>query len=247
MGLFDYFSKEAATERKRERCRKKLTNMYYQKADRLASAEGAYELAREGDIESIRVLLARFEHLCPSHTIDREEKEYVVELLVSLEDPAVEQIVDYCRKTAKGIYWPIQVLEELWPHEKVSDFLAEILEATDTDYWRDPEKKVGLVQLAGEHESERVGLALLPFVEDHSEEVRFTAVDNILNRNIEGTHGKLLPRLAGEEESLRIVNRIANGFADKGWSVGDRADEVKPRLPAALEITPKNHLRRRPG
>ena len=117
MGLFDYFSKEAATERKRERCRKKLTNMYYQKADRLASAEGAYELAREGDIESIRVLLARFEHLCPSHTIDREEKEYVVELLVSLEDPAVEQIVDYCRKTAKGIYWPIQVLEELWPHD----------------------------------------------------------------------------------------------------------------------------------
>ena len=35
MGLADYFSKEAKVQRTRAGCLKKLTNMYYQSADRL--------------------------------------------------------------------------------------------------------------------------------------------------------------------------------------------------------------------
>lgn len=235
MGLLDYFSKDAGAARKRERALKKLTNMYYQQADRLASADSAFELAEAGDVEAVRVLLARFEHLCPSHTIDREEKDYVVGLLVSLGDKAVEPVTEYCRRTSKAIYWPLKVLEKLWSGEMLADFVAEILESTDTDYWRDPEKKVGLMQSAGAHRSERVTQALLPFVEDHHEDVRFGAVDAILGRGYDASE-QLLPRLAGDEPSLRVRQRIATAFARNAWPLGDRIEDVVANLPEGFTV-----------
>lgn len=235
MGLFDYFSKDAGDARKRERALKKLTNMYYQQADRMASADSAFELAEQGDTEAVKVLLARFEHLCPSHTVDREEKEYVVNLLVALGDKGVETISDYCRKTTKAVFWPLKVLEKLWPADMLADFISEVLENTDTDYWRDPEKKIGLMQIAAPHHGERLSKALLPFVEDHAEEVRFGAVDALMGREFDAREA-LLERLAGGEESLRVKQRLAKGFADKGWDLGDRTDAVIAALPPGFEV-----------
>ncbi|MCB9508060.1 MAG: hypothetical protein H6698_04945 [Myxococcales bacterium] len=235
MGLLDYFKKDAADDRKRERARAKLTNMYYQQADRMAAAESAYELAKAGDPVAVEVLLARFEHLCPSQTVDREEKEHVVNLLVSLGDRGVPVIVDYCTKLRKPVYWPFRVLERLWPAEKVESLLAEILEGTDNEYWRDPEKKIGLMQMAIEVSTERVTAALVPFVEDQLEEVRFRAVDALVQRRAD-IAAALLPRLAADEESGRIVALIAKRFADAGWGLGDAASAVSARLPRGFAV-----------
>ena len=71
MGLFDYFSKDAADARKREACRKKLTNMYYQSNDRLAAAETAADMARQGDEQALQILFARFENKAQNQTIDQ--------------------------------------------------------------------------------------------------------------------------------------------------------------------------------
>lgn len=235
MGLFDYFSKDSANARKRAGALKKLTNMYYQQADRMASADVAFELAEGGDVEAIRVLLARFEHLCPSTTVDGEEKEYVVNLLVALGDKGIETVTEYCRTTSKPIYWALRVLEKLWPREMLGDFVAEVLEATDNDYWRDPEKKVGLMQAAAGFPSERISRALLPFVEDHTEEVRYGAVDALLARDFDA-RDVLLARLAGGEESLRVLQRLARGFVDKGWDLGDATDAVVGHLPVGWVV-----------
>lgn len=235
MGLLDYFKKDAADDRKRERARAKLTNMYYQQADRMAAAESAYELAKAGDTVAVEVLLARFEHLCPSQTVDREEKEHVVNLLVSLSDRAVPVIVDYCTKLRKPVYWPFRVLERLWPAEKVESLLAEILEGTDNEYWRDPEKKIGLMQMAVEVPTERVTAALVPFVEDQLEEVRFRAVDALVQRRADVAPA-LLPRLAGDEESGRIVALIAKRFAEAGWELGESVAAASARLPRGFGV-----------
>jgi hypothetical protein len=235
MGLFDYFSKESANARKREGALKKLTNMYYQQADRMASADVAYTLAAEGDDDAIRVLLTRFEHVCPSHTVDGEEKEYVVNLLVSLGEKCVEPVTQYCHRTSKPIYWPLKALEKLWSRDTLAEFLAELLEATDNDYARDPEKKIGLVQFAGQYDHDRVSRALVPFVDDHAEEVRYCAVDALLGRDFDAREA-LAERLAGAEESLRVRQRLARGFVDKAWPLGDHAEAIAGNLPSGYAV-----------
>lgn len=236
MGLFDYFSKDAASERRRAAARKKLTNMYYQQADRMAAADSVFGLAEEGDTEAVKVLLQRFEHLCPSTTVDREEKDYVVSLLVGLGDKGVETIVDYCKKTTKPIYWPLKVLEQLWDDTLYDDFVAELLEATDNGYWRDPEKKIGLVQIAAHCDTDRVAAALVPFLEDHTEEVRLGAVDSLMAKD-ETPSDPLLDRLASGEESLRVRKRLAEGIAAAGWTLGDRKEAVAANLPPGFTVS----------
>lgn len=236
MGLFDYFSKDTTLARRKDKAKKKITNMYYQQADRLATADALFELAESGDVDGVKILLARFEYLCPSTTIDREEKDYVVKHLVALGDNAVPTIEEYCRSRNKPIYWPLQALTQLWPREKVSEFIGEILEGMDNDYWRDPEKKVGLMDIAAAHDTERISKALVPFVQDHHEDIRYAASSTLLDRDID-LADVFAERLAGGEESLRVQILIAQGFAAKGWSLGEHATAVAATPPQGFKVS----------
>ncbi|TVQ95857.1 MAG: HEAT repeat domain-containing protein [Deltaproteobacteria bacterium] len=230
MGLFDYFSAEASGARKRKACLKKLSNMYYQKADRLAAAEMAADLAARGDREAIGVLLHRFEHLAPSTTNDREEKKFVHDLLVSLGEPAAEVTREFIRTTDNPVYWPLRVIRNLSGKDAYLDFLADLLRSMDTEYVRDPEKKRNLMMIADDHPHPDIHQALLPFVADEDETVRFNAIQTLANAQradgVDGLRESLQPRLAGEEESLRVARRIAEIFAEQGWTIDEDAREA---------------------
>jgi hypothetical protein len=250
MGLFDLFSKGDPAEKKRSAALKKLTNMYYQKIDRMVAAETCAEMAREGDAEAVLVMLRRFEHLAPNTTNDREEKEHVVNLLVDLGDVAAPHVQEYVRRTDKPVYWPMLVLDHVLDGDDMEAFHASLLEQTDNDYHRDPERKLGLVQSAGTRASLRMQSALLPFVEDHHEDVRNAAVDALVRVTIALTDGveghdeitetalaALLPRLAGDEESLRVRGRICDEYAKRGWSLQGRAADVQRAVPNGYRVT----------
>ena len=244
MGIFDYFSAEQRIARKRAGCLKKLTNMYYQKGDRLYAADIAAELAAAGDKESVLVLLARFEHISPSSTIDQEEKRYVHDLLVGLGEPVVETIQTYVRKSQKGVYWPLRVIGSLLSKDAFIAFLADVIENTDTDYWRSPDKKVGLMRMAADLPDPRLALASLPFVADADESVRFQAVEALLAQaELPELASHLTERLAGAEESLRIRLRIAAGFAERGWVVPEEMVEaVRGHLPEGHHLTKERRV-----
>ena len=235
MALLDYFSKAATLARRKDKAKKKITNMYYQQADRLATADHLFELAETGDVDGIHILLARFEHLCPSSTVDREEKDYVVKLLVALGEPVVEPIQDYCLKRTKPVYWPLLVLQGLWPRAMLSEFIAEILESLDNDYWRDPEKKVGLMDIAAAHDTERVTKAMIQFVEDHHENIRYAASAALLERDLDLSE-LMARRIDGEEESLRVRVLLAKGFSAKKWNLGDRKKSVAENPPQGFKV-----------
>ncbi len=237
MGLFDYFSSDARIERRRAACLKKLTNMYYQKNDRLAAAHAAAEMAAEGDTASIEVLLRRFEHLAPSTTIDREEKEYVHDLLVGLGDRAIEPVKSYVRSTGSPVYWALQVLDGLIGPEALGRFIVELLEQMDNDYWREPEKKIGIVQIAGEYPAPGMTAALESFLDDHAEQVRFNAVDSLVRCAGDDARSLLVKRLVDpDEDSIRLRKRIAEALAEHSWELGDDADAVAERLPDGWKI-----------
>ena len=245
MGLFDYFSKEASTQRKLDRCTKRLTNMYYQSADRMGAAQEAAELAQAGEVEGIAALLSRFEHLNQSSTTDREEKEYILQLLVGLGETAVEPVTSYIRRTDKAVYWPLRFLQTHWDRERYVEFVAELLESFKPDYIRDPSKKLGIVQLAAELHTPRIAAAIRPLVGDHDETVRFHAIDAMIRFEDEQLETLLVERfLDDEEDSGRILRQIAEQMARHGWSVAGRMDAVQAKLPGGFLLLKEGVVRK---
>lgn len=237
MGLFDYFSKDAAAKRRKENCEKKLSNMYYQKTDRMAAAEIAADIVRQGDEDAIRILLVRFDHSAQNTTIDQEEKNYVVDLLVSLGERVAEPIAKHIRTSTKPVYWSIRVLEELWSKDKVGEFLADVLQETDNGYWREPAKKIGLIQIAEGYTNERLGETLVPFLDDHTEEIRFKTIDCMLRNDYPAATAALVERMAsGDEESNRVKARLAEGLSQKAWDLGEHKSAVEENLPAGFRV-----------
>jgi HEAT repeat protein len=245
MGLFSWFSKDASLQRRKEGAQKKLTNMYYQPMDRRAAASDMARLAAEGDDDAILILLRRFEHIAPNHFIDQEEKELVHDLLIELGPRAVASVRTYVRKTSQPVYWPLRVLAKLEGLETSRAFLAELLEQMDNGYWRDPQKKTNIVQTAAEHNDDAIAVALIPFVEDHHEDVRYAALDALLKYGRHEAQEALLARLAEGEESQRLIARLASGFAELDWSVAARSEQVGRRLPREFLLGPEGRVVRR--
>jgi hypothetical protein len=62
--------------------------------------------------------------------------------------------------------------------------------------------------------------ALIPFLEDDDEGIRFTTVEALFKQKNDSAREPLLKLMTNaEEESLRIKHRIAEGFVDVGWVV----------------------------
>lgn len=237
MGLFRYFSKEASNERKRANAAKRLANMYYQSVERMGAAQEMAELVREGDNEALLILLSRFEHMNQSSTVDREEKEHVVELLKGIGQQAVEGTKNYVRSTTEAIYWPMRFLQSALDKDAYQAFLAEMLASTEAGYARDPKKKLGLVQLAGDHANENAKREVVKFLNDHDEGVRFHSIDVVLRLDAPGAREALSARWASpEEESGRIWNQIAESFIQRGWAFEGDVEAIRGRLPYGVTV-----------
>jgi len=131
-------------------------------------------------------------------------------------------------RQAESIAWGLRLLGEVANDEEAWPLLARLCEANDNNYTRDPSKKNQLVHHLGEQKDARAGVALLPYLEDVDEGVRFTAVEGLLRHKQEAARAPLLTLLANEkEESRRIKRRIAEGLAELGWDVRGAASIEK--------------------
>jgi hypothetical protein len=194
-------------------------------------------LAADGDQEAVLILLRRFEHIAPNHFVDQDEKELVHNLLVELGELAVPTIRSHIRKTGQPVYWALRALTEIEGPARVRTFLAELLRVTDNGYWRDPQKKHNLVQAAVEVEDDAICEALIPFLEDHHEDIRYVALDALLRFKRIEAREPLLARLAGEEESQRLQQRLLHGFVELGWPVTELTDALQKRLPRGYKVS----------
>jgi hypothetical protein len=80
------------------------------------------------------------------------------------------------------------------------------------------------------------------------EGVRYAVVETLLRQADEAAaRGSLVDHFVDDkEDSLRIRIRIAEGFAELGWNVGDRRVEVEKRLPDAFQIDPRSERAKDP-
>lgn len=229
MGFLDFFG---GGKGRLHRHVQRAKNKDAQSVDRFASLE---VLRDDGSPEAIEGLFGRFTIRYDKSIEDEQEKQWVFDELVKMGDKVLGPLQKHLR-AADSIAFGLKILHEVATPDQAWPILADVCERNDNTYTRDPSKKIQLVNYLGEQPDLRCGKALLPYLEDMDETVRFTAVEGLLrHKDAETAREPLLNRLTNEkEESRRIKVRILEGFADLGWDVKGFSGTVEKMLPDLL-------------
>lgn len=235
MGFFDFFKGKGgasgdAQEKTLLRHAERVLDKRAMSPDRFASIE---YLCRLGTEEAWRALLPRYNFTVDPTITDREEKAYILEAISKGGEAAVAPVKEYLLK-ASAVNWPIKMLRALVSEEEFVAEMASILKNEDTNYQKNPERKIQAIIALEELQDPRVAGAVLPFLDDVSEDTRFHAVRTLLAQNAPETADALFELLA-RDDSMRIKTTLADGLLERGWPGSETAREkvapVLPRLP----------------
>ncbi len=222
MGIFDLLSKEGRAKSALERHIKKANDKYAQSPDRFAALE---KLRENGSEEAIYGLVRRFGFVYDKTIEDEQEKEWVQDTLASLGERALGPVR---RSILEGetISQSLHVLERIAAADKAMAIIDELVEREEPGYARHPQKKIQFLTWLGEWKGAApadVAKRIVPYLADFDETVRFTAVEALAHQRDEATaRAPLLDALIRpEEESRRILVRIAEVLGDAGWRVDD--------------------------
>ncbi len=249
MGFLDFlFDKEKAEQRKIKKLRKTLTHMYVQPPERKYATQALRDI---GTRDAVRALLARFEENAPNTTVDADEKRYVYETLVRMAaDPDLDvrnTVVEYLHGREEKINWPMKVLTDLLDYNEMVALVKELLRTCGTDYKRNPEKKQELVLRAADLKDEELTREMLRFLDDPNETIRFLTVEALLKHGFDEIIEEPLRERLREEESIRIIQKLAEAFADHSdWKIPeDEHEDVEHMLPDEYAVHKQGYVYKR--
>jgi hypothetical protein len=194
--------------------------------------------------ESVDALLARFTFYVEPSITDQEEKDAAFEAVVAAGDAAVAPVCAFLRR-ADSTAWPIKILDRLLAPDAVTGHLLDLLSSMDTEYERDPERKIQLLTTLAERTDPRVAAVAARFVVDANETARFAAVGVLHAQGAVVEHASALIDCLCAEESVRVRNRIFEALGAVERSVTPREDAVKARLTAAYSLDKSGVPRKR--
>jgi hypothetical protein len=191
------------------------------KAQTYDRMEAIQELAEMKSPDAAAALLKRFTFVIDPSITDQEEKEIAFQGVVAAGIDCVPAIIEFCGvciKKAEQITWPLKILRELLEDEPYEEEIIDLLALFDTEYARNVEPKVQLIQALEEIVSPEVRAAVAPFLEDVNETVRFHAVQTTFAQNEPDCVPELV-KLLEAEESVRVKNKVAEGLAFREWVI----------------------------
>lgn len=235
------FSREGRRERALTKACAKAVNKKLKPDDRRPALE---QLASVSSDESSSALLGRFTFNYDTNMVaDEEEKDFVYETLLARGESLLPALRRHL-KDSPTLSWGLRLLDEICDAETTWNVLTEVLKDYEPGYDRDPSRKIQLVTFVGEMDDPRAAGVILPYLADHDETVRFTTVEGLLKQGDESARAPLLELLVSEDEdSLRIKNRIAEGFAERGWTVKGFRGGVEGALSEDYFVDGKGHIK----
>jgi hypothetical protein len=203
VGFFDLFgSKGKRDESALKKQQQRLVQRYGPPEGRQKVIE---QLAAQGTPEALGVLCMRFTVNTEPSITDAEEKEDTRRRLAASGPKAVAPVKEFLERQEEGVSWGLRVLSELLPPQETTSFVLALLHRLGREYARDPDKKLTLLTWLAEHHGDvpaaapagdaptPVEDALMPLLEDFSDDVRISAV-RVLSR-LAPTERARTPRL----------------------------------------------------
>ncbi len=248
MGLFGMFgSKEEREQGALKKLAKKVTERYGPPENRQKAMQ---QLSDLGTPAALRTLCLRFTvHAEPGIT-DDEEKETARQMLVDEGGEAIGPIESFVREEEDGIAWALRALAQIAPAEKVFAVVVGELRRLGTIYTRDPEKKLVLLTWLREHhagaESADVEGALLPLLEDFSDDVRISATRALVSvAPGEQARDGLIQLLLRDRDNARVRGEVLEALATLGADVKGHRPAVEALLVEPFYLDREGHVKKR--
>jgi hypothetical protein len=242
MGLFDLFKGEKKNAKGNQAV--KWADRIEKRAQNYDRQEAIQALADLATPDAVAVLLKRFTfHMDPSIT-DQEEKESAFRGILRAGKDAVVPVRAFVAK-AESLAWPMKIVKELLDDDEYVDELLRWLSRWDTEYAKFVDPKVQILTALEEHKRAGIREGVEPFLEDVNEPARFHAVSALLAQEDQAAI-PALAHLLGDEESMRVRNRIAEGLASREWPLPeDERDAVRKSLPPTFALDPAGRIVKR--
>jgi hypothetical protein len=247
MGLFDIFKGKKAQDAeggKANPAAKWAEKAADKRAQNYDRQEAIAELAEMGTAEAAAALLRRFTFNMDPSITDQEEKDGAYEGILAAGKAALDPVRAFAAK-AESVAWPIKILKALLDEEACVEELLAWLSRWDTEYAKFIDPKLQILAALEGYQHDSILPKVEPFLEDVNEEARFQAVATIVAQGKEAAVPALLRALEAEE-SIRVKNKILDGFIARGWAVPeDQLPASRKALPPDYNIDAQRLVKRR--
>jgi hypothetical protein len=236
------FSKqEGPSERQIKRGIKQITQVHGEAATRVAAME---RLASWSTADCAAALLRRFTVQTSQTSMDLEEKQYAVQLLVKMGNIAVNPILNFS-KTEPDVTYPIAALKEILPVNEFHEKLLAILNALSGGYSRWPEAKAVLIRQLSDEVFPQVLGTVLDFLKDEDDEVCIAAIDYLARNGNEPVREELLQTFFRAELRPRVRGRILDHFMEREWLVKGYRKRMEEAISMPYYLTSKGAVKRK--
>jgi HEAT repeat protein len=203
-------------------------------------------LSQLGSEDAVAALLRRFTSRITSEIADRDEKEYVLKLVVDADARALRPIRDYLAREDE-IRFALMALSELAPPEACVETVVGLLESIGMPNPRQRSKALQLIQFLEEHRDSSIPAVALPLLRDEGYDDLRVAAATVLGKQEETDEIRttLLEALVAEQESHRLRQTIIECLAENGWGVQGYRKKVEAVLPEGYSVDRSGAVRRR--
>lgn len=240
MGLFDFLG--GNPEKRIKSLQKRVTERYGPPENRQKAID---QLLDMGTPEAISALLMRFTVIAEPSITDAEEKEYAYGSILKFEKDAIEPLRAFLRKSDVATSWALKMLRQLLPETDIVELCIDILGKLGPEYTRDPEKKTVLLTTLGELHDERITPALLPFLEDPSDEVRIAAAGALAQQNDPRSREAILRAFVNSSDRARVVAALTAALATTGFTVQGFREKIEQGLPDGYFMDKSGQVKKR--
>jgi len=223
VGILDIFG-GGTPAAKAQKLKAKVTQKY---GDPLVRQKAIQQVAQLRVPEAVTVLMARFTFTVEPQTTDADEKEQTFQHLCDLGKDAVGPVTEFLRKAEHASSWALRILSASLPEAEVVSIVVDELTRLGSAYTRDPEKKVVLLGFLTGKADERIGPVALPFLDDHSDDVKIAALKGLGPLKYEPAREPILKLLTGEETARRVQTNALEALFESQLGVQGFREKVE--------------------
>ena len=226
--VFGLFGAGKPTQKNIEKQITKVKERYAQPEFRRGAMD---QLLEWNTPEAFDALLKRFTVVIQSPHWDEQEKKWLVEVLAESGAPAKDALIRFLNKE-NHIAHATKALQRLCnDQEELVSYLAEALKLRPVDDHRTVQGKQELVAALGERGHGAVLDIVVPYLDDHSDDVQCVAIDAVRDRSIDAGFGRLAEMVCEDVHSARVLRQAAGAIAELKLPI----DPAKPLEPAVTE------------
>lgn len=241
MGILEFLG-GGTPENKARRLRAKVIQKYGEPSTRQKALQQLGEMKTP---EAVRTLMARFTVAVEPGTVDSDEKDHVFELIKAFGQTAVAPVREFLEHSDVASSWAVRILAAVLPGPEFVGTCLEVLQKLGNEYTREPEKKVVLLQSLADKDDPRIAPALVPFLQDFSDEVKLAAMSVLAPLKYEPAREPLLQLIASEDSGRRVKLAAISAAHQSEFAVQGYREKVEKALSEPYFVDKSGQIKKR--